>query len=74
MMLPALKLSLDGFQLRDHSLLSRDPPDGERSGGGLPTEMGESKKQEGFWLSLATLLSVSSGEPPEVDQPSLVRM
>ena len=40
-MLPALKFSLDGFQLRDHPLLSRDPPDGERSGGELPTEMGE---------------------------------
>ena len=30
-MLPALKLSLDGFQLRDHPLLRRDPPDDERS-------------------------------------------
>jgi hypothetical protein len=29
-MLPALKFSLDSFQLRDHPLLSRDPPDGER--------------------------------------------
>jgi hypothetical protein len=40
-MLPALKFSLNGFQLRDHPLLSRDPPDGECSGGELPTEMGE---------------------------------
>jgi hypothetical protein len=70
-MLPALKFSLDGFQLRDHPLLSRDPPDGERSGGELPTEMGETKKGKGFWLSLATLLSVSSGKPPELDQPCL---
>ena len=30
MMLPALKLSLDGFELRDHPLLRRDPPDDER--------------------------------------------
>ncbi len=40
-MLPALKFSLDGFQLRNHPLLSRDPPDGERSGGELRTKMGE---------------------------------
>jgi hypothetical protein len=31
MMLPALKLSLDGFELRDHSLLRRNPPDDESS-------------------------------------------
>ncbi len=29
MMLPALKLSLNGFQLRDHPLLRRDSPDDE---------------------------------------------
>ena len=40
-MLPALKFSLDGFQLRDHPLLSRDPPNGECPGSELPTEMGE---------------------------------
>jgi hypothetical protein len=33
--------------------------------------MGETKKGKGFWLSLATLLSVSSGKPPELDQPCL---
>jgi hypothetical protein len=36
--------------------------------------MGETQKSEGFRLSLATLLSVSSGEPAELDQPCLVRM
>jgi hypothetical protein len=30
-MLPALKFSLDGFQLRDHTLLGRNPPDGDSS-------------------------------------------
>jgi hypothetical protein len=30
-MFPALKLSLDGFELRDHPLLYRDPPDCECS-------------------------------------------
>jgi len=29
LMHPALKLSLDGFELRDHSLLRSDPPYGE---------------------------------------------
>jgi hypothetical protein len=28
-MLAAEKLNLDGFQLRNHSLFRRDPPDGE---------------------------------------------
>ncbi len=28
---PALKLSLDGFEFRNHSLLRSDPPDGESS-------------------------------------------
>ena len=42
MMLPALKLSLDGLELRYHSLLRCDPPDGESSIGlALPTEVGE---------------------------------
>jgi hypothetical protein len=36
MMLPALKLSLHGFQLRDHPLLRRNPPDDESSVGELP--------------------------------------
>ena len=40
-MLPALKLSLDGFQLRDHPPLRRDPPDDEGSvTDALPTEAG----------------------------------
>ena len=74
MMLPALKLSLNGFELRDHPLLRRDPPDDEWSGGELPTEVGETQEREGFRLSLATSLSVSSGVPPELDQPCLIRV
>jgi hypothetical protein len=74
MMLPALKLSLDGFQLRDHPLLRRDPPDNESSVGELPTEVGEAQECEGLWFSLSTLLPVSSGEAPEFDQSCLVRM
>ncbi len=68
MMLPALKLDLDGLELRYHSLLRRDPPDGESSIGlALPTKVGETQEREGLWFSLSTLLPVSSGEPPELD-------
>src|SRR4029077_9718756 len=72
-MLPALKFSLEGFQLRDHPLLGHNPPDGESSGAsGPPTEVGETQKRKGLWLSLAALLSVWGGEPPELDQSCLV--
>ena len=74
MMLPALKLSLNGFELRDHPLLRRDPPDDESSVGELPTEVGEAQECEGLWFSLAALLPVSSGKAPEFDQSCLVRV
>jgi hypothetical protein len=63
------------LELRCHSLLRRDPPDGESSIGlALPTEVGETQERRGLWFSLSTLFPVSSGEPPEFDQPCLVRM
>jgi hypothetical protein len=75
MMLPALKLSLDGFELRDHSLLRRNPPDDESFvADALPTEVSEAQKCEGLRFSLATLLPVSSGEPPELNQSCLIRV
>jgi len=74
-MLPALKFNLDGFQLRDHPLLSRNPPDGESSGtSGPPTEVGETQECKGLRFSLAALLTLWSGEPPELDQSCLVRV
>jgi hypothetical protein len=74
-MIPALKFSLDGFQLRDHPLLGRNPPDGESSGASVPpTEVGETQESEGLWFSLSALLSVLSGEPPKLDQSCLVLM
>jgi hypothetical protein len=74
-MLPALKFRLDGFQLRDHPLLGRNPPDGESSGASVPpTEVGETQKRKGLRFSLAALLSVLSGEPPELDQSCLLCM
>ena len=75
MMLSALKLGLDGFELRDHSLLRRNPPDDEGFvADALPTEVSEAQKCEGLRFSLTTLLPVSSGEPPEFEQSCLVRM
>jgi hypothetical protein len=74
MMLPELKLSPDGFELRDHPLFRRNPPDDEGSGGELPAEVGETQERKGLRFTLAALLSVLSGEPPELDQSCLVRM
>src|SRR5260221_9163124 len=74
-MLPALKLSLDGFELRDNSLLRSDPPYGEGPAlVALPTVVGEAQEREGLWFSRSPLLPVSIGEPPELDQSCLVRM
>jgi len=64
MMLPALKLSLHGFQLRDHPLFRRDSPDDESSVGELPTKVGEAQESEGLWFSLSAPLPVSSGKAP----------
>src|SRR5438876_8733872 len=56
----ASKLGLDGFELRDHSLLRRNPPDDESSVAlALPTEVGETQEREGFWFSLSALFPVS---------------
>ena len=75
MMLPALKLDLDGLELRDHPLLRRYPPDVECSAASeLPTEVGEAQEREGLWFSLSTTLPVSSSEPPEFDQSCPVRV
>ena len=73
-MLLALKFCLNSFQLRDHPLLRRDPPDDKWSGSELATEMGEAQKREGLWFPLATPLSSSRSEPPKLDQSCLVRM
>jgi hypothetical protein len=51
MLLPALKLSLNGFQLRDRSPLRRNPPDDESFVAvALPTEVGETQERESIWF------------------------
>ena len=74
-MLPALKLSLDGLELRNHPLLRGDSPDGE---GlvlvALPTVVGEPKEREGLRFPLPMLLPVSGRIAPELDQPGLIRV
>jgi hypothetical protein len=75
MMLPTQKLSLNGFKLRDHPLLRRNPPNDESSAAvELPTEVSETQECKGFWFSFPALLPISSGEPPELNQSCLVRM
>ena len=75
MMLPTLKLRLDGFELRGHPPLRRNPPDDESFvADALPTEVSEAQKCEGLRFSLATLLSIWSGEPPKLDQSRLFRV
>src|SRR5262249_11153773 len=74
MMLPTSKLGLDGFELRNHPLLRRNPPDDEWSCRELSTEMRKAQKREGLGFPLATPLPSSRSEPPKLDQSCLVRM
>ena len=75
MVLPVLKLSLDNADLRNHPLLRRNAPDIKSSAAlEISAKMRESQKREGPGFSLATLLPVSEGEPPELDQTRLLRM
>lgn len=57
---PAAKLSLDGFQLRDHPLLRRDAPDDEGSGlVTLPAVVGKAQEVERLRFTSATLLPIT---------------
>jgi hypothetical protein len=64
----ALKLSLDGFELRTHSLFRSDPPYGEGSAlAALPTVVGEAVKPRNvkvYGFPLSPPFPVASGEPP----------
>ena len=74
-MFPALKLGLDGFQLRNHPLFRSDSPDSE---GfvlvALPTVVGEPQEVEGLRFSLSMLLPGPDRIASELDQPGLIRV
>src|SRR5271169_6456686 len=75
LMHPATQLCLNRMQLRHHPLLCRFPPDDEGPiAPTLPTIMCETQEREGLGFSLPPLFPVSSGEPPELNQPRLLRM
>jgi hypothetical protein len=75
MMLPVLKLCLDDIELHNHSLLRRSAPDVKGSAAReISAKMRESQKREGLGFSFATLLPVSDGESPELNQTCLLRM
>jgi hypothetical protein len=58
-----------------HPLLRGEAPDIKSSAAReISAKVRESQKREGLGFSLATLLPVSDGEPPELDQTRLVRM
>ena len=74
-MTPAFQLRFNCLELGHQPLLCRLPPDDERSIlPALPTVVREAQKREGLRLSLSPLRTVESGEPPEPDQPCLLRM
>src|SRR5712692_4792901 len=74
-MTAALQLRLDCLELGYQPLLRRFAPDDERSVlPALPTVMREAQKREGLRLFLSPPRSVLGGEPPELDQPCLLRM
>ena len=75
MMLPALKLCLDGLSfatIRFFAVMRQTMKAPLLVA--LPTKVRETQKREGLGFSLATLFPVSGGEPPELDQSRLVRM
>jgi hypothetical protein len=72
---PAAKLDLDSLELRNHPLLRRNAPDGERIGlVATPTEVSEAQEVERLRFSRTTLLPVSGSIASELDQPGLLRM
>jgi hypothetical protein len=75
LMLLADKLCLNRMQLRHHPLLSRFAPDDKGPvAPAFPAVVRETQEREGFRLSLAALLPIPSGVPPELNQPRLVRV
>jgi hypothetical protein len=68
------ELVLDLNQLRPQTLLDRDAPDPEPSGRGLRADVREAQEVERLRFTQTPPSTVPSSEPPELDQPRLVRV
>src|SRR5260370_14669575 len=69
-MFPALKLDLDGLELRNHSLFRSDPTYGEGSAlVALPTVVGEAQEREGLgFLSPRSFRSRAANRPNSISR------
>jgi hypothetical protein len=62
-------------QLCHHALLRRFPPDDECPiAPKFPAVVREAQEGKGLRLSFSTLLAISGGEPPKLDQSCFLRM
>lgn len=68
------QLGFHRLQLGLQSLADRLPQHGEPSFAGPPTNMGETKKGEGFRLPEASMLSVFGRKGAELQEPGLFRV
>ena len=69
-----LELVLDLAQLRPHPFRDGDTPQPEPAAVGPRADVREAEEVEDLRLTLAPLPSSLGGEPPELDQPRLVRV
>src|SRR6266511_2181016 len=69
-----LELVLDLAQLRPHPIRDGDTPQPEPPVPGLPAHVRKAEEVERFRLTLTPRRPVLGGEPPELDQPGLVRV
>src|SRR6266542_1188348 len=69
-----LELVFDLLELGPHPLGDRDAPEPEPPAPGLPADVREAQEVERLRLSEPVRLAVRGGEPPELDQASLVGM
>ena len=71
----AAQFCFNCVQLCHHAFLRRFPPDDECPiAPTLPAVVREAQKRKGLRLSFSTLLPISGGEPPKLDQSCFLRM
>ena len=66
------EFTFDLSEFRSHAFSDRLSKHNEPSVSRAVARMRETEEVERFWLSLATTLAVSSGEPPKLDQTRFV--